>query len=449
MLRRYVLLGLFCAVGVACNDDVSQFVFEARIVDGDDGNPVLGTDAETLTIEIAEGDLPVRELEYPINDGQFDATLEFASFSSLTRIRVGMEGPSTDLITAPPAFVPSVTEGLLRVVAASPSSCTPVSFNTMEAPRTSFGMVRSGTFALVVGGTSATEEQIEFFDALEWASRLFSADFSLSSLGETRAATVGEGQILVLPADATPFIFDMLEPSDRITQVNLHAGAGPRSALVSVPGIGAMVIGGELGGAPRAGVSLVELDGVVTSRELSEPRAGAAATALGGDVLVAGGNEEGNAEILLSGGGAGQPIDGVTDGVRNGALLVGDGERRALLIGGTDESDAIRQDTLRFDGCPGSCAPSVGPQWDAARRRAILPEQSALVIGGEGSQRVDEVRWNGDAVAIEPVLELGVARAGAGAIVYESGAFVVAGGDDGVAARDDFEFCVPSALNPL
>jgi len=360
-----------------------------------------------------------------------------------------MEGPSTDLITAPPAFVPSVTEGLLRVVAASPSSCTPVSFNTMEAPRTSFGMVRSGTFALVVGGTSATEEQIEFFDALEWASRLFSADFSLSSLGETRAATVGEGQILVLPADATPFIFDMLEPSDRITQVNLHAGAGPRSALVSVPGIGAMVIGGELGGAPRAGVSLVELDGVVTSRELSEPRAGAAATALGGDVLVAGGNEEGNAEILLSGGGAGQPIDGVTDGVRNGALLVGDGERRALLIGGTDESDAIRQDTLRFDGCPGSCAPSVGPQWDAARRRAILPEQSALVIGGEGSQRVDEVRWNGDAVAIEPVLELGVARAGAGAIVYESGAFVVAGGDDGVAARDDFEFCVPSALNPL
>ncbi|MBW2507999.1 MAG: hypothetical protein JRE81_05160 [Deltaproteobacteria bacterium] len=449
MLRRYVLLGLLCTIGVGCGDDVSQFVFQARIVDGDDGNPVAGTDADTLRIEIAEGNLPVRQLEYPISDGQFDATLEFASFSSLTRIRIGMEGPSTELTTAPPAFVPAATEGLLRVVAASPASCTAVAFNTMEAPRASFGMVQSGTFALVVGGTGATEEQVEFFDALEWASRLFNTDFSLSPLGETRAATVGEGQILVLPTDATPFIFDMLDANDRITQVNLHAGAGPQSALVSVPGIGAMVIGGELGGAPRAGVSLVELDGIVTSRELSEPRAGAAATALGGDVLVAGGNAEGNAEILLAGGGVGQPIEGVTDGVRNGALLVGDAERRALLIGGTDASDVIRQDTLRFDGCPGSCVASIGPQWDAARLRAILPEQSALVIGGEGSQRVDEVRWSGDAVAIEPVLELGVARAGAGAIVYESGAFVVAGGDDGAAVRDDFEFCVPSALNPL
>jgi len=33
--------------------------------------------------------------------------------------------------------------------------------------------------------------------------------------------------------------------------------------------------------------------------------------------------------------------------------------------------------------------------------------------------------------------------------VYESGAFVVGGGDDGTGARDDFEFCVPTALEPL
>jgi hypothetical protein len=436
-------------MGAACSDDVSQFVFEASIVDGDGGNPVAGTDADTLRIEISEGDLRVRELEYPISDGQFDATLEFASFSSLTRVRVSMAGPSTEQITAPPAFVPAATEGFLRLVAANPSSCTPVSFNVMEAGRASFGMVQSGTFALVVGGTEPTEEQIEFFDALEWASRLFTADFSLSYLGETRAATVGEGQILVLPADATPFIFDMLNVDNRITQVNLHAGAGPQSALVSVPGVGAMVIGGELGGAARAGVSLVALDGVVTSRELSEPRAGPTAAVLGEDVLVVGGNTEGNAELLLAGGGVGQPIDGVMDGVRKGALLVGDAESRALLIGGADERDAIRQDTLRFDGCPGACVPSAGPSWDTARLRATLPEYSALVIGGQGSQGVEEVRWSGNAVTIEPVLELSSPRAGAGAVVYESGAFVVAGGDDGVSARDDFEFCVPAALTQL
>ena len=449
MLHRSVLLGLLCAAGVACNDDVAQFVFQARIVDGDDGNPVSGTDADTLRIEIAEGELPVRELEYPITDGQFDASLEFASFSSLTRIRIAMEGPSTQLITAPPWFVPSVTEGYLRAVAAAPSSCTSVSFNTMAAPRASFGMVPAGTFALVVGGTTPEDEQIEFFDALEWASRLFTDDFSLSFLGETRAATVGEGQILVLPTDAAPFVFDMLDATNRITQVVLHSGAGPESALVSVPGVGAMVIGGEAGGAARAGVSLVELDGVVTSLQLSEPRAGATAAALGEDVLVVGGDAEGNAEILLAGNTVGQPIDGVMDGVRNGGLLVGDGESRALLIGGADAGDAVRQDTLRFDGCPGSCVASAGPQWDAARLQAILPENSALIIGGNASRSVEEVRWSGDTVAIEPLSELNVARAAAGAIVYESGAFVVAGGDNGVSVRDDFEFCVPAALTAL
>ena len=81
--------------------------------------------------------------------------------------------------------------------------------------------------------------------------------------------------------------------------------------------------------------------------------------------------------------------------------------------------------------------------------QAILPENSALIIGGNASRSVEEVRWSGDTVAIEPLSELNVARAAAGAIVYESGAFVVAGGDDGVSVRDDFEFCVPAALTPL
>lgn len=449
MLGRTILLCLLCAAALSCKDDTFQFVFQALIVDGDDGNPVAGTDADTLRIEIAQGELPVREFEFPISDGEFDAEIELASLSSLTRLRIQMEGPTTDLITAPPWFVPSASEGFLRVVAGAPSSCTAVSFNTMEAPRADFGMVPSGTFALAVGGTTADDEQVEFFDELEWDSRLFEADFSLSFLGPTRAATIGEGQILVLPTDAAPFIFNMLDASDRITQVVLHSGAGPESALVSVPGLGAMVIGGEAGGAARAGVSLVELDGVVTSLQLSEPRAGAVAAALGEDVLVVGGNTEGNAEILLAGSTVGQPIDGVMDGVRDGGLLIGDGESRALLIGGADADGAVRQDTLRFDGCPGSCVSSAGPMWSTARLRAILPEYSALIIGGEDSQSVEEARWSGDTVAIEPVVDMVLPRASAGAILYESGAFVVAGGESGGAVLDDFEFCVPAALTPL
>jgi len=449
VVRRSVLLGLLCVAGVACKDDVRQFVFQAEIVDGDDGNPVAGTDADMLRIQIAEGDLPVRELEYPIADGQFDASLEFASFSSLTRIRIAMEGPSTQLMTAPPWFVPSATQGYFRAVAAAPSSCTAVSFNTMEAPRSDFGMVQSGTFALVVGGTTPSDEQVEFFDALEWESRLFSEDFSLSFLGETGAATVGEGEILVLPASTSPFVFDMLDATQRITQVVLYGAAGAQSALVSIPGVGAMVIGGEIDGVASAEVRLVEPGGAISSLELSTPRSGAAATALGQDVLVVGGNAVGDAELLVAGRSMGQPIAGVMDGVRDASLLVGDGESRALFMGGTDMSGSIRQDTLRFEGCPGNCVSSAGPQWSAARLRAIVPEHSRLVIGGDSSRSVEEVLFDGDTVTIEPVLEMGVTRASAGAIVYESGAFVVAGGDDGDSVREDFEFCVPAALAPL
>ena len=446
-----LLLGLLCVGAFACSESgsSSRFVFDARIVDGQNGNPAAGTDATTLRIGIQEGELPAAQYEYPITDGDFDASLEFSAFTRPTRIRVEIEGATTELLTAPPAFVPSASRGFLRVVTAAPSSCERVTFDLLEAPRAFFGMVRSGTFALIAGGTTPSDEQVEFFDALEWESRLFPEELALSDLGETRAAAIDEFEILVLPSNTFPFIFNMLDSDHRITQVVLHNGAGTRSALVSVPGVGAMVIGGELAGEAQSAVSLVEPEGEVTALQLSEPRSGSVATALGTDVLVAGGDAAGTAELLMEGATLGQLVAGVMDGVRESGLLVGDGESRALWIGGTDATDALRQDTLRFDGCPSSCTPSAGPQWATARLAALQPAQSALVIGGEGSQRVDEVRWSGADVEIQQLLELTVPRAGAGGIVLESGAFIVAGGDDGVSIREDYEFCVPASLEPL
>ena len=444
-----VLLGLLCTAAFACKESSARFVFEARIVDGQNGNPAAGTDATTLRIGIQEGELPAAEYEYPITDGDFEALLEFRSFARPTRIRVEMEGTTTALLTAPPEFVPAASEGFLRVVTAAPSSCERVTFDLLEAPRAFFGMVASGTFAFIAGGTTSSDEQVEFFDALEWESRLFLEDFALSDLGETRAASIDQVEILVLPSNTGPFIFNMLDATRRITPVVLHSGAGPKSALVSVPGVGAMVIGGELAGEAQSAVSLVEPEGEVTSLQLSKPRSGSVATALGADVLVAGGDVEGTAEVLLEGATSGQPVAGVMDGVRQSGLLVGDGESRALWIGGADAADALRQDTVRFDGCPSDCMSAAGPPWTTARLDALQPPQSTLVIGGDDSQLVDEVRWNGADVAIQPLLRLDIPRAGAGAIVFESGAFIVAGGDDGVSIREDFEFCVPAALEPL
>jgi hypothetical protein len=450
VFRRTVSLILLCTLTSACDDDVTQFVFDVRIVGGDGGNPAAGTDATTLRIGVMEGDSSPQTVEYPVTDGEFDASLELASGSRITRLRVEIEGPTTDLLTAPPAFVPAASAGFVRMVAATRSSCERVTFDAMEAPRAFFGMVASGTFALLAGGTPASEqEQVEFLDALEWESRPFSEQFALSELGETRAAPIDEGKILVLPAEAGPFIFDMLDPSSRVTTVVLHAGAGSHSALVSVSGVGAMVIGGEVGGQPQSAVSLVGPDGSITSFELSEPRSAPGATAFGEDVLVAGGNLAGNAELLRAGSATGQPVASMTDGVRVDGFLVGDGRSRALWMGGTDGGGSLRQDTVRFDGCSGSCASSAGPAWTTPRAGVLQLAESTLIIGGEGSQLVEQVVWDADEVRIEELLELDVPRAGAGGILLESGAFVVAGGDDGTQIRGDMEFCVPSALSPL
>ncbi|TNF62838.1 MAG: hypothetical protein EP303_03400 [Deltaproteobacteria bacterium] len=210
-----------------------------------------------------------------------------------------------------------------------------------------------------------------------------------------------------------------------------------------------MVIGGEAAGEAQSGVSLVEADAEVTFLELSEPRSGPAATALGTDVLVVGGNGAGNAEILIEGASTGQPVTSVMRGVLEDSLLVGDGESRALWMGGTADGIVPTTDTVQFDGCPESCTWSEGPTWTTARLEALQPAESTLIVGGEDSVLVEEVRWVDGTPDIQSLLNLNTPRAAAGAIVLESGAFIVAGGDDGTEVRDDFEFCVPAALEPL
>jgi hypothetical protein len=91
VLKRTLWLGLLCVAVWACNDTVVQRVFDTRIVDGSNGNPVAGTDATILMIGVQQGDLPAEEDPFPIEDGQFDAVLELSSAGLLTRVRVEVE----------------------------------------------------------------------------------------------------------------------------------------------------------------------------------------------------------------------------------------------------------------------------------------------------------------------------------------------------------------------
>ena len=162
-----------------------------------------------------------------------------------------------------------------------------------------------------------------------------------------------------------------------------------------------------------------------------------------------GGDALGTAELIREGMTMGEPVTSLADGVRTGGSLVGDGQSRALLVGGTDQGGTVRMDTVRFDQCPDSCVSATGPDWTTARLEVLVPQLSTLLIGGTNSRLVDEVLWDGQTVAIQPLLELNLPRAGAGGIVLESGAFIVGGGNDGVSTREDFEFCAPDQLSPL
>ena len=82
-----LLLGLLSVAAFSCKESVATFVFEARIVDGQNGNPAAGTDATMLRIGIQEGELFAQQYEYPITDGDFDALLEFSAFTRPTRLR--------------------------------------------------------------------------------------------------------------------------------------------------------------------------------------------------------------------------------------------------------------------------------------------------------------------------------------------------------------------------
>lgn len=435
---------LVAALG--CEESAGNLVFDVRIVDRTGGNPALDTDAEALSITVQQAPTEPRTFEFAVVDGVFDAGVFIESISVSTKARIALTGPTTQLIGAPPPFVPAETLGTMTIVVGEPSTC-----GRLEGPRLATGRANLGaslfeTFAFIAGG-SENDPQVEFFDLLRQELGVFEVD--LDQLGSAQVAAIADGQSLVVSMEAAPFIFNLADDDNRIVPVTLHDGAGPASALVTVVGQGTYVIGGDDGGAATSSVSVVDADGGVVERTLSVVREGAAVAGFGEHVLVVGGDATGSAE-LLSPTGETTPIEGFTDGVRSFGLLIANlAGDEALLIGGLDATDELRSDTVLFTGCPQSCVASVGPSWTESRAGTVTTVGSQLLIGGEGSRLVQEVRFTDGAVSIASVGELTVARSRAAATLLESGVLIVIGGHDGVAARDDIEICFPAELVEL
>jgi len=426
-VRRWLLL-LCCA----CSSQVPAARFDVELI-GPDGRSPFDEGDYAINVQIAQpGRLPIEET--------LDVSGDFASAVPVfddhveTRIRVVIEGPDGQLVGAPPPFVPSASGGRLRVVVGEPGTCEELRDVELENLRLTPAVARVDTFAVVAGGRSlegAALTSVEFIDLL----RLFSGDLEDMTIG-------GEGSGARLGVDASLLVFggggvryDLSVQESRESNVPLHAGAGPRSAVLAV-GEQQVAI---LGGADAAEVTWVAANGNTLMSSLAGPRADATAFPLDDQVLLAGGDGPSVAELVTRSGAT--PI-GEDDGVRRNPLLVPAGDD-LWLLGGVDDEGAARTDTVVLRGCPGACTAEPGPEWPDARIGATAATDLPYVVDGE------RVLAIGAGPTFTELARLQHTRAGAAAIGLDSGLVLVVGGTDGATPRSDVEVCFPSELLPF
>lgn len=447
-----VLVPLLAGSQPGCTDATAPSL-AVQLVAPDGGDPTVGTDIDTLTVHVRQGDGPVMDLTSGVDPVDLDVAID--DLTAPIELTVELTGPTDRLIGAPPVFVP-LESGTLRIVVGPPGSCAELTGDraALATPRASAGVVDEDTFALVAGGfeVSGASGRVEAFDLVRMQRAAEIADLP-SLAGASRAAPVGDGKVLVVSDQAAPVLYDLRNPDQRLVPVTLHAGADATSAVVALPDGGAVVLGGG-GDAPVDGVTWVASDGTTHAARLAVPRARAAATAFGDLVLVAGGMADGDPLVELIG-----PADTMgrvvaaepTHGVRDGALLAERGGR-AWLLGGTDALGDVRTDTLLLSGCPDACAVAPGPTWPDARVGvAALPIDAGLLLVGGGDAGapgalVERARLDTALPTFEPAPPLAVPRSQAGVVRFASGVTVVLGGRAAGGVTGSVEVCWPDGF---
>ncbi len=437
MRSALVALGLLAA----CSDGPPRLRINVAVVSATGGDPLTDADFEEVTVEVAQQDRPVTRVTRRL-DGAFDLPIEIGSLSASTRVRVHLDGPEP-WVGAPPQFVPLAAAGLVRVVVGPAGRCAIVPEAELPEATEEPAMARVETFALVAGGRGASgpSTSVGFVDLV----RFFSGDLDPLTLGSGagRAATLGFERAVVV-TEGGALLYDLANADARNTPLApVHDGAGPASAVIARPG-GAVVVGGEEGGAAVPGVTWVFEDGRALDSLLVVPRRRAAAVALGNFVVVAGGSEAGPiAEVLNASTQESAPVE-YDDGVRLDPLLVRDGDS-LWLIGGVGADGTVRQDTVQLLGCPSACRAEPGPPWSTARAGAVV--EGGYIVGGD--TRVEVAAFRAGVWTLEHAFDLQVARRDPLAVVFESGVLVVVAGSDEAGARRDVELCWPTALVPF
>ena len=460
-LRLAVLAAL--ALGLGCGpDDPGPFRIDAQIVTADGADPFASGEYDHLRIEFVQAGADPVVYEADLDDPTFEVPFDLDLYIDDARVRVRLTGPSGTLHGAPPRFRLSDTDAKVRVVVGEPGTCAVVPDLEDEPPeppegeepvtlaRAQSGYIRWGGFQLQLGGVAAGgASPVVTYSDLFWAE---AGQQPLSDLlapaGRTKAAILGDDQILVVAEGGGPWQYALIAPnaeSERSEALPLYAAAGADSAITRSTTGAVLVAGGGPAETPSDELALISASGRVDIGTLRGGRSGGTAVPSGDDVLVVGGvrgegvpfAERVDLVTLTS-----TPIDDPAVEPARIEPLVLEGTGSTWVLGGTDGAGTPLSTSWVVAGCPGACTLTPGPEvtlGPAPRSEGLFLHDGRTVY-----RAVEEGGWH-----LEPVADLVHDRDFGGITAYESGMVYVHGGAGSSGPRKDAELCFPTELAPF
>lgn len=475
--RALLVLAASLLVLVAgCDEPSRADRIGVYLTDATGANPALGCGPGTLEVRVDQGPGEHRFASEALvsADGSFDLPLEIATYAAITRIQVGFDLESCDLLGAVPPFS-LVHVGAVMVVTGERLSCADLDAPRLATGRTSAALVALGANQFIVGGTTrgvSTDRLIPVAlpyltldDAIPNASANPLPELT-HALRETRAARLGTSRMVIASSDRV-FRFDTdLREGDREQPLEgVHEGAGGRSAVIGLGNEGVAIVGGEGVGGEGEGEGVASISWIDRTNDavlvtpLATARRDPSVVVVGDALLIAGGQVEGEPLYELARfRRPGVAVAGSPTETREGAVLVSPDRRVALLLGGLAEDGTVRADTTLVTGCPDACRFAEGSAWQSPRLAPALAStaRATWLVGGESadgvaSSDVDVVRVVGDVVSVQALSGgLPTPRRAASAAELADGVITVFGGvDDEGTELGTFAVCWPSELDPL
>ncbi len=464
-------IGLVLLAG--CEETPRESARMVQIVDERGGNPVADLGPGELRFEIDQGDAARRQtIVTSYRGGTFDITSPIDNYGLPTRLGVEIESDDSRAhrIGAVPAFVP-LAVGFARVVMGEPLHCAGLAQPRLPEERLGLALVSQGATFWTIGGThrgastdvpwSISAPQLTWADAIVDPTMIPGVAIEPFSPGlrESQAMLLGETGAIVIVDPSRAFIW---QPGQGETALSLHDGAGSESTLVDLGSDGIAVVGGD----GSSDISWIATNGVVSKTRMSVVRRQPAAAFVGGALVIAGGQEEGQPLLERAGiGRDGVAIDAGGTSARMAPLLVRDDSRRmAALLGGQDADGEFVSESLLVRSCPACEIDSLASEYDWVRPRlgsaVVETAEGTWILGGLAadacpagtpmcaSRDADRVVVSADGVTFESMM-LDVPRARASAAELARGVVVLLGGLDASGREvDHLTMCWPERLEP-